>query len=609
MGQFTAIKSVFRLSALPVTPGTARKARPTDTRQRLARRIIACSIVLACITIAGLATILTNSRARAVAGAERELRNTAAMLAEQSSRAFESLTLVEDGLIQRIEKLGVLSSSELRDRLSGYDAHVMLRDTINGLPHVESVAVFDSAGDRINSSRLWPSPRSRMSERDDFKSFINDRGMSAFLSEPEHNRRTGAWLIFLGQKFFAPNGEVIGIVSGAIKCRSLEQAFSKVSLGSGSTISLHRRDGVLLASYPPQHGDGPVQAQAGGEGQLAVTQEAGQDRLKVSIVTTMGAALAGWWRETILFTAAAVMIILVIAYTTSVALRQLQGHSLPAAGATEADVAHKATELVLRETERVHKLLDKQKLQLDTVLDNMLQGVVMLDADARIVVCNQRYLEIYGMSPEIVKPGCTLREIIKHRVEIGYSHGDIDETVAKILATLAQRKPSTATAHLSNGLVISVFTQPMAGGGWVVTHQDVTKLHRAQSEAERTERFLLTVIEHVPSTVIVKEARDLRYVLINRAGEKFYGLPRARIIGHTAAELFSPVAAAAIAAQDKHLLEVGGGIAVGAQMVETPANGFRHVMARRLAIRDAKGTPQFLLTVIDDLSERKSAAA
>ncbi len=118
------------------------------------------------------------------------------------------------------------------------------------------------------------------------------------------------------------------------------------------------------------------------------------------------------------------------------------------------------------------------------------------------------------------------------------------------------------------------------------------------------QRFLLTVIENVPSTVIVKDARDLRYVLINKAGEKFYGLPRAQIIGRTAQELFPTAAAAAIAAQDQLLLQLAGGACVGTQMVETPANGFRHVMAQRLAIRDDKGVPQFLLSVIDDLSDR-----
>ncbi len=272
------------------------------------------------------------------------------------------------------------------------------------------------------------------------------------------------------------------------------------------------------------------------------------------------------------------------------------------------DADHKATQLVLRETERVHRLLKQQKLELDAVLDNMVQGVVMLDAHARIMICNRRYLEIYGLSADVVKPGCTLKALIQHRVEVGHVHGDIDDTVRKIVATLAERRPSTAIAHLTNGRIVSVTTQPMAEGGWVVTHHDVTEERRAAQEADRMQQFLLTVIENVPSTVIVKDARSMRYVLINKAGERFYGMPRAEILGRTARDLFPKISANAIAAQDELLLQLVGGISIGAQMVETPSNGFRHVMARRLAIRDGKGVPQFLLSVIDDLSDRKPAA-
>ena len=289
------------------------------------------------------------------------------------------------------------------------------------------------------------------------------------------------------------------------------------------------------------------------------------------------------------------------------ALRSMLGLSDPLA---MTDAGRKATALLLREMEHTYKLLNEQKRELDTVLDNILQGVVMLDADARILVCNKRYLEIYGLSPKVVKPGCTLKELIRHRVEIGYFHGDVDNTVRNILATLAQRKPLTATTRLANGRIISVFTQPIAeGGGWIVTHQEVTEQRRAEQEADSMQRFLLSVIENVPSAVIVKSVRDLRYVLINKAGEKFYGLHRSAIIDRTAAELFPKPSADAIAAQDKMLLQLGGGITAVTQTVETPANGLRHVIARRLAMRDGDGTPQFLLSIIDDLTDRKSAAA
>jgi PAS domain S-box-containing protein len=600
-----------------------RKVTAAGARKRLVRRIIACSILFACIAIASAAIMLTNSRARMLADAERELRNTALVLAEQSARSFEALTLVETGLIQRIEKLGVTSTAELRDRLSGYDAHVMLRDTINGLPHVESVSVFDPTGDIVNFSRQWPVPRFNITDRDYFKTFIADRRMGTILSEPVLNRTTGTWSIYLGRKFFASNGEAIGIINGAIERRYLERFFHKINLGAGSTIALYRRDGVLLASDPPQGADrrAPVQTDKldavlarpqqdvvrltdiDGNEQLVAVQDVASYPLKVAVTTTTDAALADWTREAIFLMAAAGLICLVIAAATFVVVRQLHDYSELARDRADADVNGKATELVLRETERVHKLLNKQKLQLDTILDNMVQGVVMLDAEATLVVCNNRYLEIYGLSPDVIKPGTTLQQLIQHRLDIGILKGDVDQTVQRIMASLAEGKSSTTTAKLSGGRVIAIFTQPMAEGGWVVTHQDVTEQHRIERDADRAQRFLLTVIENVPSIVIVKDARDLKYVLVNGAAEKFYGVSRSEIIGRTASDLFPKASAGAIAAQDKTLLKSGSELSVGTQMIETPANGFRHVMVRRLAIQDGSGTPQFLLSVIDDMTK------
>ena len=65
---------------------------------------------------------------------------------------------------------------------------------------------------------------------------------------------------------------------------------------------------------------------------------------------------------------------------------------------------------------------DEQLLQ--TVLNNMSQGVLMFDSETRLTFCNQRYLELYGLSSEIVKPGCHLRDLLKHRIELGNFSGD-----------------------------------------------------------------------------------------------------------------------------------------------------------------------------------------
>src|ERR1019366_2507409 len=76
--------------------------------------------------------------------------------------------------------------------------------------------------------------------------------------------------------------------------------------------------------------------------------------------------------------------------------------------ATHEDVTNK----VKAETEK-----QEQQRQRDAALSNMSQGLAMFDASARLVVCNQRYLEMYGLPPEIVKIGCLFHEIIACRVK------------------------------------------------------------------------------------------------------------------------------------------------------------------------------------------------
>jgi PAS domain-containing protein len=61
---------------------------------------------------------------------------------------------------------------------------------------------------------------------------------------------------------------------------------------------------------------------------------------------------------------------------------------------------------------------------LSDAFDHMSQGLCMFDAAGRIIVCNQPYLRMYRLSPEVVKPGCTLRALIEHRRQTGLFTGD-----------------------------------------------------------------------------------------------------------------------------------------------------------------------------------------
>ena len=105
-------------------------------------------------------------------------------------------------------------------------------------------------------------------------------------------------------------------------------------------------------------------------------------------------------------------------------------------------------------------------------------------------------------------------------------------------------KAFTQNIELADGRIIAVVNQPMEGGGWVATHEDITERKRAERELEQTRQFLDTIIENVPTPIIVKGAPDLRYLLINRAAEKYLGVDRERMLGKTAGEVMPPTTAA-----------------------------------------------------------------
>ena len=108
-------------------------------------------------------------------------------------------------------------------------------------------------------------------------------------------------------------------------------------------------------------------------------------------------------------------------------------------------------------------------------LNNMSQGLCMFDGSARVVVCNQQYLRMYNLSPDVVKPGCTLLELMRHRKETGLLTRDPQEYIAEILESVAANKVSKWTVDASDGRKVHAINQPMPGGGWVSTHVDITE--------------------------------------------------------------------------------------------------------------------------------------
>jgi diguanylate cyclase (GGDEF)-like protein len=126
--------------------------------------------------------------------------------------------------------------------------------------------------------------------------------------------------------------------------------------------------------------------------------------------------------------------------------------------------------------------LRAQNLRFDVALKNMAHGLSLFDKDQRLIVCNERYGNMYRLTPDQTKPGTTLRSILEARVSVGIRAEDGHAFIEERLRKVGARKPFYAESEFCDGRTIAVTHQPTQDGGWVAIHQDITERKQAESQ-------------------------------------------------------------------------------------------------------------------------------
>ncbi|WP_407120458.1 EAL domain-containing protein [Bradyrhizobium sp. STM 3561] len=164
--------------------------------------------------------------------------------------------------------------------------------------------------------------------------------------------------------------------------------------------------------------------------------------------------------------------------------------------------------------------LQEQTLRLDTAINHMVEGLCMFDAEKRLVVCNERYARLYQLPPELLRTGTSHTDIIRHRIAKGILKGDSSECAAEQfiskLAALPFDAVSSRIDEFADGRLIRVTRQPMAGGGWVATHLDVTEQRR--SEAKITHMAQHDALTDLPNRVLLRERMEHAIAVTRNGG-------------------------------------------------------------------------------------------
>jgi diguanylate cyclase (GGDEF)-like protein len=165
--------------------------------------------------------------------------------------------------------------------------------------------------------------------------------------------------------------------------------------------------------------------------------------------------------------------------------------------------------------EQSEEMLREQHLRLSTAIGNMSQGLLMFDAEGRLLVCNDRYIEMYRLPRDVVKPGCTFDQLLELRKANGSFPENVGAYRNELNVVLAEGKSYEKILELGDGRTVAIVHQPMSGGGWVATDEDVTERRHAEKQiaymahhdlltdlpnrAAFTERFV-AVLDHAASS-------------------------------------------------------------------------------------------------------------
>jgi diguanylate cyclase (GGDEF)-like protein/PAS domain S-box-containing protein len=254
---------------------------------------------------------------------------------------------------------------------------------------------------------------------------------------------------------------------------------------------------------------------------------------------------------------------------------------------------------VLAALRKIKRLQLRRNAFVSSALNNLSQGVVMTDPGHRIVFCNDRYLEIYGLARSDISREMTGPELL----ELRRKRGILDLSTENFYVHAGT--PEGLITELPGGRSVLVKYFALPNGGSVATHEDCSEQRKLSRQLASTKQFLESVLDNVPVCVAAKNIEDGRYIFANRAFERFSRFSRDNILGKRADEIFQTETAARIEAADQAALNSPEG--QFRNEFEVQRGSQKRVLAStRVVARDDKKQPEFLIALFDDVTDRKS---
>ena len=192
---------------------------------------------------------------------------------------------------------------------------------------------------------------------------------------------------------------------------------------------------------------------------------------------------------------------------------------------------------VISIVDEASQVLEFNRALLQATIENINQGISVVDQNLRLVVWNQRYLELFRFPDHLIRVGAPIDKIFRYNAHNGeYGPGDPEEHVQLLLDNIRDGQPHRYVRYRQDGSVLEVQGNPMPGGGFVYTYQDITQQKRIEEALIRSENNIRIYTDNVPALIAYFD-KECRYLFTNRAYEQAFGIDRNAVIGKRVQEV------------------------------------------------------------------------
>lgn len=266
-----------------------------------------------------------------------------------------------------------------------------------------------------------------------------------------------------------------------------------------------------------------------------------------------------------------------------------------------------------RESKDISRLKDtlrRTEKHLALILESVPVVIWQKDIEGRYQEVNREFCEVTGFDKSFIL-GKRDEELFPRNIADKFTHNDrrVYETgllLKEIEEFYLQRsgKPGWALS-----LKIPSFDDKGCMRGLIGFAMDITERMETFKELQRTNAFLDSIVENTPTMILIKDARDLKFIRLNRAGENLLGYSRSQLLGKTDHDIFTQKQADCLIRKDRQVIEMKTLLEIPDEPVQSRQNGIRILHTRKVPIFNEQGEPEYILGISDDITERKRAEA